>query len=295
MDKLFRDIPLFVEVAKQKSLTRAADALDMPLSTLSRRILLMEKELNLPLFHRGARKVELTESGRALFERCKFVVSEAGAALDEVVQKMKSTKGRVRVSVPMDLYYGYLVGMFSGFALQWPDIHMEVHLSSRWVDLVSEPYDLDIRFGPLPDSNLIVRKLGTLQPGLYASPKLLEFFSVPEKPSDLADFPCIAFAHHGDIWTLSRGKKTERVAIRAAHTVNSPRVALEFCLAGLGASWSVPSSAASHVESGQLLRLLPEWSPPGGVDLSVVTASRQVPHRVRLFIDYLAAHFTDIS
>ncbi|MDL2216545.1 LysR family transcriptional regulator [Desulfovibrio sp. OttesenSCG-928-M14] len=295
MEKLFRDIPLFVEAAKQKSLTRAAESLDMPLSTLSRRILAMEKELGLPLFYRSARKLELTQNGQALYERCRFVVAEAGAALEEAVRNMKSPKGRVRLSMPLDLYHGYLSGALSAFALLWPDIHMQVHLSQRWVDLLTEPFDLDIRIGPLPDSDLIVRKIGSLKPGLYASPKLLEFYAEPQKPADLADLPCIGFVHHGDVWSLSSGEVTEHVTIRAVHTVNTPSVALEFMLAGLGIGWLAVPKAVAYEESGQLLRLLPDWRPPGGVDISVVTPARQMPHRVRLFVDFLATHFADMQ
>lgn len=295
MEKLFRDIPLFVEAAKQKSLTRAAEALDMPLSTLSRRILQMEKELGLPLFYRSARKLELTDNGQALYERCRFVVAEAGAALEEVVRNMKSPKGRVRVSMPLDLYHGYLAGALSGFALLWPDIHLQVHLSPRWVDLLTEPFDLDIRVGPLPDSDLIARKVGSLMPGLFAAPELLKYYPRPEKPEDLAVMPCIGFAHHGDNWSLSRDGETRSVPVRAVHTVNTPSAALEFVLAGLGISWFSAPMAGPYEEKGELTRLLPEWTPPGGVDISVVTAARQMPHRVRLFIDYLAAHFADMD
>lgn len=296
MEKLFRDIPLFVEVAKQKSLTKAAEALDMPLSTVSRRMLAMEKELALPLFLRSARKIELTDSGRALFERCKFVVSEAGAAFEEVLQNMKSPRGRVRVSLPIDFYHTYLTGAFSSFALQWPDIHLEVHLSYRWADLVTEPYDLDIRIGPLPDSDLIARKICTLHPALFVSPKLFEFYVRPELPADLVEFPCICFSRHGDAWSLSNGEIREQVRVKSVHTVNSMSVGLEFVLAGLGALWLPPQAAAPYEESGELLRLLPEWNIlDGGADVTVVTASRQTPKRVRLFIDYLVAHFAEMS
>lgn len=290
---MFRDIPLFVEAAKQKSLTRAAESLDIPLSTLSRRILSMEKELGMPLFFRGARKLELTENGQSLYERCRFIVSEADAALEEAARNMKSAKGRVRLSMPVDMYHGYLAGVLSSFALLWPDIHMQVHLSPRWVDLLSEPYDLDIRLGPLPDSDLIVRKVGSLKPVLYASPKLLEFYDKPSTLSDLAGLPCIVLAQHGDVWTLSKEEQTESVTVRAAHTVNTPSVALEFVLAGLGIAWFSAPMAVPYEERGELVRLLPDWQPPGGVDISVVTAARQMPHRVRLFIDYLAGHFAE--
>lgn len=292
LNRLLRDLPLFVEVAKQKNFTRAADVLEMPLSTISRRIQALEKELGVPLFYRSARKVELTESGKAFFERCGFIMAEAEAAWEELARNMKTPAGRVRISVPADIYHVYLRGAFGSFAAQWPGIQLYVNFSQRWVDLLSEPYDLDIRIGPLPDSNLKARKLVTLRPALYASPKLLEFYPAPEKPADLSKLPCI-IAHNG-VWVMSKGEQTESVSVHPAHVVNSGGIALELALAGLGVTWLVPVIASRYEESGELVPLLPGWTYPSA-DINIVMASSQVPKRVRLFVEHLVDFFSGAS
>ena len=104
MERMLRDLPLFVEVARQKSFTRAAENLDLPLSTVSRRIIALESELGVRLFLRSSRKVELTEMGVQFFDRCSTVVADAEAAWEELSHNMQGPSGKVRLSLPMDLY-----------------------------------------------------------------------------------------------------------------------------------------------------------------------------------------------
>ena len=293
MERLLRDMPLFVEVARQKSFSRAADALDMPVSTLSRRIAGLERELGLPLFRRNSRNVELTESGKEFFLRCEFIVGEAEMAKDMVTRNMKSPSGRVRVSMTGDLYHTFMRGMLSAFAAKWPGIHLQVHFTERNVDLLTEPFDLDLRGGPLPDSGLKARKLITLRPALYASPSLLEFHPAPEKPEDLRNIPCITLAQAGNTWTMRKGERVETVPVNAVHTVNTISIAYEFALEGLGVSWMAPSLIPVLEEHGDLVPILPGWTSPG-VDINVLMADRELPRRVRLFVDYLVNYFAGL-
>lgn len=295
MNILLRDMPLFVEVAKHKSFTLAAEALDMYISTLSRKIAQLEKELGVQLFLRSTRHVELTESGRMLYERCRYLLAETETLYDEVIQNMTRPAGPVRVAVSPDVYHTYLWGIAGDFAKQWPDIHLHLTFMQRWVDLLTEPYDLDIRVGPLPNSDLKARKLIAMQPALYASPALLAKHPAPEKPADLKNFPCIGFTQRDSMWQMKKGKKTETVAIQALHTVNSISLCLELVQAGIGASWLVPP-VLKHpaLTSHEFVIILPGWTIPG-IDLYVVMASNQLPHRVRLFLDHLIAHCDRIS
>lgn len=295
MEKSFRDIPLFVEVARQKSFTKASEILNIPIPTLSRRIAAMEAELELPLFHRSSRKIELTESGQILFEQCVSLVSEAEAAFERLQQHTDSPRGKVGISMPADVYHTYLRGVLSAFALKWPGIYLQMELSSYWVDLHGGPYDLNIRLGPLPDSDLIVRKLFSLQPKLYVAPGLLERYPRPEHPEELSEFPCISFSHHISTWSITRGKQNLTVRPRITHAVNTVALALDFALAGLGAAWLIVPLASKFEKTGQLVPLLEEWSPPGGVDLSLVMASNRLPKRVRLLVDHLVDHFAALS
>jgi len=141
---------LFVEVARAKSFRRAADALDMPNSTLSRYIAELEKTMGLRLLHRSTRKVELTEAGEVYFKRCQSVVEEARIAHESLLDMVERPTGTLRVSMPADLATDHLAPIIADFAKMYPLIAFEFDLSPRQVDLQTEPFDLAIRIGPPP-------------------------------------------------------------------------------------------------------------------------------------------------
>ena len=293
-EKLFKDIPLFVEAAKQSSFTLAAEALDMPLPTVSRRIAAMEKALGIPLFYRKARKIELSEYGQTLYERYRFIVDEAGAALEELLDDIKEPRGLVRFSVHQDVYHTYMPGVVAGFAAQWPGIQLVAQFSSRWVDLYTEPFDLDIRAGVLPDSDLKARRLASVTPSLFASPKLLKHYPRPETPGDLAALPCISPTLAGEPWPMHNGALNESIQVRPLHRVDNLQLSLELALAGAGVTWLVHPAVTPYVESGELVPVLPGWTITG-FDICAVMASSQVPKRVRLFVDYLVDYFARLK
>lgn len=293
MKDFFGDVPIFVEVAKRKNFSRAAAALGMPVSTVSRRIQALENTLGTALFFRSARKVELTDGGQKFFERCAFIVAEAEAAREELAGNMGGSSGRVRVSMPLEIYHIYLHDVLNEFAAAHPEISLHINLAERWVDLHSEPFDLDLRLGVLPDSNLRARKLITLQPALYAAPSLFTSRPMPAEPADLAALPCIPLFLHGDIWVMSDGERLESVEIKAAHIASSTSVAFEMALAGLGVAWQMPAAAMQYVESGLVMRILPAWR-HFAVDLNMVMATPRQPTRVRVFMDYLAEYFASL-
>jgi DNA-binding transcriptional LysR family regulator len=293
VDKLLREIPVFMEVARQKGFTRAADILDMPLSTVSRRIAELEKELGIPLFFRNSRKVELTESGRLFFKHCETIVTEANAAIGALENNLKRPHGSIRLVLPSEVYYEFLNGKLGCFAAKWPSIDLHIYISNRWVDLHFDDYDLNIRSGHLPDSDLKIRKLFTLQPALYASKKLFTAYRIPYTPDDIATLPCIVRFQDGNEWILHKDLYREAVTIQSRYFVDSNSVALDLALSGVGVACLIPAQVHQYEISGELIRLLPEWR-HASVDLSVVMANTLLPQRIRLFVDYLVDCFSSL-
>lgn len=296
MDKFLKDLPLFVEVARRKSFSQAADMLDMPVSTVSRRIAALERELGIPLFLRNSRNVELTESGREFYGRCEFILNEAELAREQIIQRVQGTSGKVRIAMRPDSYHTHMADTLLSFARKWPEIQMEVYLSDRRVDLLTEPFDLEIRVGPQPDSNLRMRKLGRVYPDLYASPEFLAKYPPPEHPRDLSRLPCIIFSDPAlvspstrSLWSFRKGEQVEEVRVMPAHLVNHLSVATDFVLAGLGIGWLARPMVETHQKKGELVKLLPEWRIENGVDISVVMASSELPRRVRLLVEHFVA------
>lgn len=294
MNPLFRDMPLFVEVARNKSFSRAAARLDMYTSTLSRRIAALEKEVGVPLFLRTTRNVELTTGGKLLLERCEFLLAEADYALESVVGNMTRPAGPVRVSLFEYSYHAVLKGVFTGFAAKWPDVQLSVTFNDRPVDLLSEPYDVDFRVGPLPDSTLVARRVLTVEPQIFASPALLERYPMPEKPEDLATMPCLVLNRIGSAWRLHRGREQVVCSVRPRHVFSSISLCQEFVLAGQGVALLRKHLAVEDVKAGRLVRLLPEWTGTRH-ELFMVRAPGQPPKRVQVFMDYMGEFFDSLG
>lgn len=295
MHRFLTDLPLFVEVAKWKSFTLAADALDMPLPTVSRRIAAMEKSLGIKLFNRNKRKVELTEAGKGFFERCEFVVTEAQDALENLLKEQKNHTGRIRLALPATTYFTFMQGALSSFTATYPGIEMHVYFSTRWMDLYTEPFDLEIRSGDLPDSDLVARKLYTTTMGIYASRELLERYPTPQAPRELSPLPYIqTTVFPRQSLELRKGNKRESVPMRPVHVVNGLALGMEFLLAGQGIAVVEMGTARNYEESGKIVRLLPEWIVPG-VDINLVRVSGKNPHRIQLFADHLVQHFKNLK
>ncbi len=288
------DLPLFMELAKQKSFTRAAASLGIGVSTLSRRIRELEEEMGTPLFHRSTRVVSLSESGQTLYQHGEAIAAEAENARAAMAGNLENPSGVVRVAMVPDMYHFFLRGSLARFVEQWPEIKLHVTFSERAVDLYTEPYDLDIRVGPMADSGLTVRRIRTTTTALYASPRLLDHHPKPRRPQDIAQLPCIALSRQGNLWRLTRGKRAETVAINPTHITNNINVLHEFIFAGQGVSLMESSPAVFHGRETELIRLLPEWSGPS-FPMNVILVNRQVPYRVRLFIDYVIDFFDNLE
>ena len=235
MDTLLRGLPYFLEVARQSSFSRASEALDVPLPSVSRRVAALEKELGVRLLHRTTRSVSLTESGKVFFEGCDYLLSELDMLRDRVVQNEKKASGRVRIAVPTALYYQFLQGVFGSFARLYPGIELQVLFTERWVDLYKDSFDLEIRIGPLPDSDLRVHKIATVSANVYASAEFLQYNPLPKVPRDLERLPCIwLFQIDHMRLELRKAEQTEIVIVRPVHLVSNVSLALELLLAGQG-------------------------------------------------------------
>ena len=295
MNILLRDIPLFVEVARKKNFSHAADTLDMAVSTLSRRISLLEKEMGVPLFIRNTRNVELTPSGRVLLERSEYILAEADSACEAIIGNMKSPTGQVRVSVHADIYHDYsLAEALTSFAQRWPGMRLRISVTESHADLVTDPFDLDIQVGPLPDSGHRARKAYTIRPALYAAPAVLASHSMPAAPEDIRSMPCIHLAPRDTRWRFHSGGREISVDIHPTHVANSRRICYDLAMAGLGVTFLAPTLAAPRVADGSLIRLLPEWwAIPA--DIWLIMAGSQIPLRVRLLTEHLSAYFNSLE
>jgi DNA-binding transcriptional LysR family regulator len=293
--ELLNYMRLFVEVARTKSFRRAADALDMPNSTLSRHIAELEKTIGLRLLHRSTRKVELTEAGEVYFKRCQSIVEEARIAHESLLDLAERPTGTLRVSMPVDLATGSLAPVIAAFARQYPLIAFEFDLSPRRIDLQAEPFDLAIRIGPPPTapSMLVARQIALLPRYLYASPDYLKRAGPLKHPEDLSEH--VLFVAQGvrpgeTTRTFHRGNEEVEVQVATRFAMNSVGLSRSLAREGLGIVGLDSDLARDEVAAGRLRRVLTEWS-LSPVQVHAITETRLLPARTRLFIDFIKTHW----
>ncbi len=288
--ELLNDMALFVEVVKAKGFRHAAEAVGIPNSTVSRRISALEKAIGLRLLHRTTRKIELTEAGQIYFERCKRIVDEAKLAHEQLGEMLAQPSGVLRASLPVDFANIYLAPLIAEFARRYPRITFDFDLTPRLVDLVSEPFDVAIRMGKPPDSNLIARQLANLSCHLYASPHYLEHSGEPGHPSDLAQHECLGFrTAKANVWTLHNAGESVEVAVSGRFQLNSVGLIRRLATLDLGISVLPEKIVAEDVAQGRLRRILPDWEGPP-TPVYAMTETRLLPAKTQRFIEFLREH-----
>ena len=287
---ILRGMALFVEVAREKSFTRAAEKLDIPTSTLSRRIGEIEKALGQKLLHRTTRSVSLTDIGALYFSRAVSLVEAAEEAHRHVRGMAERAAGLLRVSMEAEIGPTLIAPVIADFRRAYPDVQFELDLSPRRVDLLSENYDVAIRLGSLPDSGLTVRRLALLQVSLFASPDYIAAHGCPDHPNALTSHPRIHFLHQEDGGEWIIANKGELVTVPSDGMISANNMTMILCLARAGAGIAVVDEIMGRreVEAGRLAPVLEGWSLPS-VAISVLTPGRVLPAKTRLFVDLLSS------
>jgi len=280
---------VFHEVVSQGSFTAAAKRLGMRKSTVSRKITALEDRLGARLLHRTTRRLSLTETGRAYFDRCARVMAEVEAADREVADLHDAPRGKLRITAPVDIGLAFVGPLAADFLERYPEVHLEVVLTGRVVDLVAEGFDVAIRAGSLADSSLIARRLGTTGGRLYASSSYAQSHVLPKQPEQLVEHACITSTAtgFGDTWQLNSGERTVRVAVAGRLRVNDFGLARKAVLAGHGIAFIPEVLCVDDVASGRLVPVLPAWQSRASGVWAVYPSTRNLSAKVRAFLDFL--------
>jgi DNA-binding transcriptional LysR family regulator len=294
------DFYYFVKVVDAGGFAPASRALGKPKSMLSRRIALLEKQLSARLLQRSTRRFSVTAVGRTFYEHCKTMLDAAEAAAQSIELSRSEPRGSIRLSCPVALLHARVGAMVADFLAQCPSVTVHVWALNRPVDVIAEGFDLAIRVrpGPLQDSELVLKLLGTREQCLVASPALLGQHGTPSVPSDLASYPSLALGRSpdGHEWTLE-GPQGARAVIR--HT---PRLITDdmsavrrSALAGVGVAHLPLMLVADDLQQGTLVKILPAWAPPPELIHAVLPSRRYLLPAVRALIDFLAERFEQLD
>jgi DNA-binding transcriptional LysR family regulator len=288
-----RDMELFVAVGHTRNFRRAAVALGIPSSTLSRRVTALEKSLGLRLLTRSTRRVELTEDGAIYLSRAGRIVEEARLAHEDLRDSKTTPRGRLRISLPLALADAIAMRWFAEFARLYPEITFEIDTAPTHIDLIADQFDAAVLVGALPDSQLNARRVSTFTFSLFAAPSYLAKRGTPSHPRDLAHHDCVRLSNLGGVWILNNGHEQLTINVTGRFTCDNDMLAMPLGIEGMSIVRLLAPLGMREVQAGRLVRILPEWHP---VDtfLSVVTPSRLMPAKTRLFVDFLAVKLRDV-
>jgi DNA-binding transcriptional LysR family regulator len=282
-----------VQVVDHGGFARAARALGIPKSRLSRHVAALESELSARLVNRSTRRFVVTEVGREVYRHATAMLAQADAALEAVEFARSEPRGTIRLSCPVALAQSALAAILPGFLGKYPAVRLQLHVSNRRVDVLSEGFDaaLRVRSQPSGEDGLVMRAFGQVNEYLVASPAYLARSGELSDPAQLSERETLDYAGESERrpWELT-GPDGQHASVE--HT---PRVVCHdfvvlraAALAGLGVARLPETVVREDLGSGALRRVLPGWNSPQGILHVVFPTRRGLLPAVRAFIDFLA-------
>jgi len=294
------NLTAFVAVADQRSFRAAATRLDVTPSALSHAMRQLEERLGVRLLHRTTRSVSVTDAGLRLLERLRPAIDQIAGALENLNQDRLRPMGRLRIYATSHVAStAVIVPVWDRFLSTYPEVQLEVHEGDAPIDIVATGFDAGI--GPREDAAadmIAVRITGPIKLAIVGAPAYFARRPPPRTPDDLARHSCVQYrlaAGGVFVWPLARKGKTRRISVDGRVMVNDAHLATRAAVDGLGIALTIEALAEPFLRSGQLVRVLEEWSPSFEGFFVYYPGHRQVPAGLRAFIDMLRAACSSAS
>ncbi len=299
MDQILA-IRTFVRVAEAGSFVKAADALNLPRSSVSKLVQDLEAHLGTKLVERTTRSVTMTTEGAVYHDRALKLLADLDDMDGTVAGSRSAPRGKLRVDIGSVLANQILIPALSEFQHQYPEIDLMLGVSDRPADLVSEGIDCVIRGGALSDSSMKARKLCELDYVICAAPSYLDGLPLPKRPDDIERRRIVSYfsASSGKRFPVrfQRGQeRREYLSTSNGISVNESTAHLNALLAGLGIGQSFGFLARPHFQTGALVELLPDWKPDNHPLHLVYPADRFPNPRLRAFTEWATKVFEAVD
>ena len=295
MDRL-TEMEAFATVVDQGGFTDAAKKMGISKSAVSKHVSSLEARLGARLLNRTTRRVSPTEIGLAYYDRARRVLNDAGEA-DALVSSMQSApSGLLRISVATDFGVNHLSPILGEFLHQYQDITVNMVLNNRYVELISEGFDMAVRIGELEDSTLRARRLTETSKRMVAAPSYFEKYGRPEKIDDLNEHNLLHYSNAAaaNVWkiTAPSGEKRQ-VRTSGWLTVNDGQSLLNAAVSGLGIAYLPSFLYDDAMKDGLVEEALPDLPVEKQGIYAVYPPGRFTQPKVRAFIDFLVREFAD--
>ncbi|MBV9552300.1 MAG: LysR family transcriptional regulator [Alphaproteobacteria bacterium] len=281
-------LALFVKAVDGGSLSAAARASGLSLPSVSRHITALEERIGTRLMIRTTRSLALTEAGRVYHLHAKRMLADLDEVEAGLLADAGAPAGTVNVWAPTLFGRVFVLPLLARFLADNPRVSVDVTLLDRDFNLVEEGIDLAIRVGPLRDSNLIVRRVGSLLWVVTAAPGYLERRGAPAAPDDLKDHDCLLFTQPGYEWRFRKDGRTVRPAVRARMRANALDAVVAAAVAGAGLAFAPAWQVRDHIADGRLKIVLRDYEvPPLPINL-LLSHTRLLSTKVRRLLEFLA-------
>ncbi|MEE9326767.1 MAG: LysR family transcriptional regulator [Cocleimonas sp.] len=256
------DMALFVQVVKSGGLAAAGRQLELSPASMTARVNALEQHYDTRLLQRTTRRISLTDAGNRFYEACLRVLAEVEQAEAALQSDKESLSGQLRITAPSDFGRQYVVPALADFVSQHPAVTPYLHLSDGVVNLIEYGYELGIRYGNLPDSDLIVRNLAENRRVLIASPNYLKKYGVPKHPSDLKQHQCLVGERRGEPlnkWQFKVKNKQLTIKVKPAFSCNDSSIIRLWALADKGIAYKSIWDVQQNIEKGDLQTILDDF------------------------------------
>jgi DNA-binding transcriptional LysR family regulator len=301
-ERLWTHLHWLTVLAEQGSFTSAALRLSVSKAAMSQRIAELERAAGVPLVTRTTRSVQLTEAGRQLVDRTRTAFDHIADSFAGIQDLAASPRGLLRVTAPVAFAQQQLVGRLPRFLHEFAEIRLELDLADGIRSLAGEGFDLAIRHTEVPPDTHVAWKLCQTRSVLVASPAYLRQFAPPSHPQDLAQHKHLHYPRPQSTaaWTFerlgARKAQPERIAVpvRAVFVANNSEVLRDMALADAGMAVLPDFSAQTALQAGQLIHVLPEWTPVGTFGSGIYAIrpyAAHVPRTVQALVAFLRQEF----
>ena len=291
------DFYCFALVVEYGGFSAAERATDIPKSKLSRRVYNLEEQLGVRLIQRSSRHFAVTDIGMDVYRHAQVMMNAAQAAHDVVNHLSSQPRGVIKVSVPVDIAQNQMAKILPAFLKTYPEVRVQMMVSNRRVDVINEGIDLALRVRSKldDDPNLVLRQFAAIEQRLFASQAYLNEFGHLTTPEQLSEHRIISMAEeHLDQHFLLSGPDHQQKKIKVNPVIMGSNLLMlaELANQNCGIALLPDSIAQGFIKTGQLVKVLPEWTAPHGIFHAVYPSRRGLLPAVRVFIDYLVEQLT---
>ena len=287
-------LELFCLAADAGSFTEAASQAGVTPAAVSRSVARLEERLGVRLFVRTTRQMRLSEAGQAYYQHCRQALGQLVEAERQVAGGQLEPSGRLRISAPTPYAHCRLLPLLPRFRQRFPQVQVDVHVSNRNVDFAEEPFDLAIRGRAPADSRLVARRLEDAELVIVATPEYLARAGTPRTPADLLGHECIQFelpsSGRRPAWTFRQDDEVIELETHGSFTCQGDFLATTtLARHGGGLMQAYRFTVQAALAKGELVEVLGEFGGTARPFMLVYPQARHMPHKVRVFIDFLVA------